>query len=52
VSAGISDASIRALGHALSLAKEADARLILLHVIEDVLGDVGAKAMGHRNVLE
>lgn len=52
MSAGISDASIRALGHALSLAKEADARLILLHVIEDVLGDVGAKAMGHRNVLE
>jgi nucleotide-binding universal stress UspA family protein len=31
-----SDASIRALEHALSLAQEADARLILLHVIDDV----------------
>ena len=31
-----SDASIRAVEHALSLAQEADARLILLHVIEDV----------------
>jgi nucleotide-binding universal stress UspA family protein len=47
-----SDASIRALEYALSLAKEADARLLLLHAIEDVLGDAGAKALGHLSVSE
>ena len=34
-----SDASTRALDYALSLAQEADARLILLHVIESLLGE-------------
>ena len=47
-----SPASIRALEHALSLAKEADARLILLHAIEDVLGDAGAQTLGHLSVSE
>ena len=47
-----SPASIRALEYALSLAKEADARLILLHVIEDVLGDAGAQTLGHLTVSE
>jgi nucleotide-binding universal stress UspA family protein len=47
-----SPASIRALEYALSLAKEADARLILLHAIEDVLGDSGAQALGHVSVSE
>ena len=42
-----SDASIRALEYALSLAQQADARLILLHVIENVLGDIGAEQLGH-----
>ena len=42
-----SDASIRALEYALSLAQQADARLILLHVIENVLGDIGAETLGH-----
>ena len=41
-----SEASIRALEYALSLAQEADARLILVHAIEDVLGDAGAQAFG------
>jgi len=44
--------SIRALEYALSLAKEADARLILLHVIDDVLGDAGAQTLGHLSVAE
>ena len=47
-----SPASIRALEYALSLAKEADARLILLHAIEDVLGDAGAQTLGHLTVSE
>ena len=47
-----SDASIRALEYALSLAQEADARLILLHAIEDVVSDIGAHALGHRSVSE
>jgi nucleotide-binding universal stress UspA family protein len=47
-----SPASIRALEYALSLAKEADARLILLHAIEDVLGDAGARRHGHLSVSE
>jgi nucleotide-binding universal stress UspA family protein len=47
-----SAASIRALEHALSLAKESDARLILLHAIEDVLGDAGARTLGHLSVSE
>ena len=37
-----SDTSTRALAYALSLAQEADARLILLHVIESLLGEDGA----------
>jgi len=45
-------ASIRALEYALSLAKEADARLILLHAIEDALGDAGAQPLGHLSVSE
>lgn len=47
-----SDASTRALEYALSLAKEADARLILLHAIEDLLGDAGTDALGHLRVSE
>jgi nucleotide-binding universal stress UspA family protein len=47
-----SPASIRALEYALSLAKESDARLILLHAIEDVLGDAGAQTLGHLSVSE
>jgi nucleotide-binding universal stress UspA family protein len=45
-----SPASSRALEYALSLAKEANARLILLHAIEDVLGEAGAQALGHLSV--
>ena len=47
-----SPASFRALEYALSLAKEADARLILLHAIEDVLGDARAQPLGHLSVSE
>ena len=47
-----SPASIRALEYALSLAKEADARLILLHVIESVLGDAGAESIEHLTLSE
>ena len=47
-----SDASTRALDYALSLAQEADARLILLHVIESLLGEAGASEMGHLSVSE
>ncbi len=47
-----SDGSIRALEYALSLAKAADARLILLHSLENVLGDVGARTLGHLNIAE
>jgi nucleotide-binding universal stress UspA family protein len=45
-------ASVRALEHALSLAQEANARLIVLHAIEDVLGDAGAHTLGHLSVGE
>jgi len=44
--------SIRALEYALSLALEANARLILLHAIEDVLGETGAQTLGHLSVSE
>jgi nucleotide-binding universal stress UspA family protein len=47
-----SDASIRALEYALAFAKEADARLLLLHAIEHVLGDTGAEDLGHLSVSE
>lgn len=47
-----SPASIRALEYALSLAKEADARLILLHALENLLGDAGAQTLGHLTVSE
>ena len=47
-----SDASTRALDYALSLAQEADARLILLHVIENLLGEGGASEMSHLSVSE
>ena len=47
-----SAASTRALEYGLALAKSADARLILLHVIENVLGDSGAEALGHLSVNE
>ena len=45
-------ASTRALDYALSLAQEADARLILLNVIESLLGEGGAAEMGHLSVAE
>ncbi len=47
-----SDPSIRALEYAMSLAQEANARLILLHAIEDVLGDGSAQAFEHLSVQE
>ncbi len=47
-----SDGSQRSLEYALSLAKEADARLILLHAIEDLLGDAGTRTLGHVSVSE
>jgi nucleotide-binding universal stress UspA family protein len=47
-----SAASTRALEYALSLAKEADARLILLHAIEDVLGHADAETLGHLSLSE
>ena len=47
-----SDASTRALDYALSLAKEADARIILVHIIEDVLGDAAAERLGHLSLTE
>ena len=47
-----SKASMRALDYAFSLAKAADARLILLHVIEDVLGAAGAETLGHLSMNE
>jgi nucleotide-binding universal stress UspA family protein len=47
-----SDASTRALEYALSLSEEADARLILLHVIENLLGQAGASEMGRLSVSE
>ena len=45
-----SAASNRALEHALSLAQQADARLILMHVIEDVLSDAASQAMALANL--
>ncbi len=42
-----SDASLRALEYALSLAREADARLILLHVIEETLNRGEAETLAH-----
>ncbi len=47
-----SEASSRAFEYALSLAQEADARLILLHAIEDVLGHAGAEFLGPVSVSE
>ena len=47
-----STASIRALDYALSLAKEADARVILVHAIEDVLGDAASERLGHLSLSE
>jgi nucleotide-binding universal stress UspA family protein len=47
-----SDTSTRALDYALSLAQEAGGRLILLHVIESLLGELGASDMGHLSVSE
>ena len=47
-----SAASTRALEYALSLAREADARLILLHAIEDILGDAGMQTLSHLNLSE
>ena len=45
-----SPASIRALEYALSLAQRADARLILMHAIEDVLSDAASQAMALANL--
>jgi nucleotide-binding universal stress UspA family protein len=47
-----SEASMQALEYALSLAQEANARLILLHVIESLLGEAGSSEMGHMRVSE
>lgn len=47
-----SDASTRALAYALSLAQEADAHLILLHVIEDLSAHAGAEAVAHLSLPE
>jgi nucleotide-binding universal stress UspA family protein len=47
-----SPASIRALEYALLLAGEADARLILLHAIEEGPGDAGAQTRGHLSMSE
>ena len=47
-----SEASMEALDYALSLAQEANARLILLHVIESLLGEAGATEVGHMSVSE
>ena len=47
-----SAASMKALEYALSLAQEADARLILLHAVEDILGDAHTHTVGHLNVSE
>lgn len=47
-----SEASMEALEYALSLAQEANARLILLHVIESFLGEAGTAEMGHMKVSE
>jgi nucleotide-binding universal stress UspA family protein len=47
-----SNASIRACEYALALAKEADARLILLHVVEDALGEAAAERLGHLSLAE
>ena len=45
-----SDSSLRALEYALSLAQEANARLVLLHAIENIPGDIGVQALGHLSV--
>lgn len=47
-----SDASLRALEFALSLAREADARLIVLHVIEEMLIRGEADTLTHLSVSE
>jgi nucleotide-binding universal stress UspA family protein len=47
-----SDTSIRALEYALSLAQESDARLILLHVLEDVLGAARPGTFGDLTLAE
>jgi nucleotide-binding universal stress UspA family protein len=47
-----SDASIRALEYALSLAEETDARLILLHVVEGVLEQPQYGEIDHLSVRE
>ena len=47
-----SSAAIRAREYAFSLAKEADARIILLYVIEDTLGDTAAHRLGHLSLAE
>lgn len=47
-----SDASTPALEYALSLAQEANGRLILLHVIESLVGETAAADMGHLSVSE
>jgi nucleotide-binding universal stress UspA family protein len=47
-----SEASMQALEYALSLAQEANARVILLHVIESLLGESGSAEIGHMRVAE
>ncbi len=47
-----SDESLRALAYALSLAKEADARIILLHVLEGFVGEPDLKALRNLRVFE
>jgi nucleotide-binding universal stress UspA family protein len=47
-----SDASMRALDYAVSLARETNGHLSLLHVIENLLGEGGASELGHLSVSE
>lgn len=47
-----SDASIRALEYAMSLAKEANAALILLHVVEDLLAHADMETLGHLSLTD
>ena len=47
-----SEASTRALEYGLSLAKEADARLILLHVVEDLLAHADMETLEHLSLGE
>ena len=47
-----SEASTRALEYALSMAKEANARVILLHVVEDLLAHADMETLGHLSLTD